>query len=108
MDKEKKDSTLSKTEKSKVSRRNFVKGAATLAAAAAAVPLKPLVGGPGSTADASTVPYQSNQRTNASYLYRRRVAQDNKIDIGVVPDNGDRARYSDFSALYSKALPHNG
>jgi len=107
MDKEKKDPIVSKADKSKVSRRNFVKGAATVAAAAATVPLKPLLGGPGSSADASTVPYQSNTRANDSFQYRRRVAQENKIDIGVLPDNGDRARYSDFSALYSKALPHN-
>ncbi|HET9711196.1 MAG TPA: twin-arginine translocation signal domain-containing protein [Pyrinomonadaceae bacterium] len=108
MDKEKKDPIVSKADKSKVSRRNFVKGAATVAAAAATVPLKPLLGGPGSSADASTVPYQSNTRANDSFQYRRRVAQENKIDIGVLPDNGDRARYSDFSALYSKALLHNG
>src|SRR5688500_8622482 len=108
MEKGKKDSQVSKNEKPQVSRRNFVKGAATLAAAASIIPLKPLVGGPGSTGDASTVPYQSNERANDSFLYRRRVAQENKIDIGVRPDNGDRARYNDFSALYSKALPHNG
>ena len=108
MKKEKKDPITSKTEKSQVSRRNFVKGAATLAAAAAAVPLEPLLGGPGSSADASTIPYQSNTRANDSFQYRRRVAQENKIDVGVLPDNGDRARYKDFSALYSKALQHNG
>src|SRR5215216_1064053 len=108
MKKERKDPITSNTEKSQVSRRNFVKGAATLAAAAATVPLKPLLGGSGSIADASTIPYQSNKRTNDSFLYRRRVAQENKIDVGVLPDNGDRARYSDFSALYSKALQHNG
>jgi hypothetical protein len=108
MKKEKKDPITSKTEKSQVSRRNFVKGAATLAAAAATVPLKPLLGGPGSSADASTIPYQSNTRTNDSFQYRRRVAQENKIDVGVLPDNGDRARYKDFSALHTKALQHNG
>lgn len=108
MKKEKKDPITSNSEKSHVSRRNFVKGAATLAAAAATVPLKPLLGGPGSIVDASTIPYLSNKRTNDSFLYRRRVAQDNKIDVGVLPDNGDRARYKDFSALYSKALQHNG
>lgn len=108
MDKPKKDPVVSKMDKTKVSRRNFVKGAATVAAAAAIVPLKPLIGGAGSTADASTVPYTSNTRTNASWLYRRRVAQDNKIDVGLLPDNGDRARYNDFSGLYSKALQHNG
>ena len=108
MKKEKKDPITSKTEKSQVSRRNFVKGAATLAAAAATVPFKPLLGGPGSSADASTIPYQSNTRTNDSFQYRRRVAQENKIDVGVLPDNGDRARYKDFSALHTKALQHNG
>jgi hypothetical protein len=108
MKKQEKDPITSNTGKSHVSRRSFVKGAATLAAAAATVPLKPLLGGPGSTADASTIPYESNKRTNDSFLYRRRVAQDNKIDVGVLPDNGDRARYKDFSALYSKALQHNG
>jgi hypothetical protein len=108
MKKDKKDPITSKTEKSQVSRRNFVKGAATLAAAAATVPLKPLLGGPGSTADASTIPYVSNQRVNDSFQYRRRVAQENKIDVGLLPDNGDRARYTDFSALHTKALQHNG
>jgi hypothetical protein len=107
MKKEKKDPITSKTDKSQVSRRNFVKGAATLAAAAATVPLKPLLGDPGSTADASTIPYVSNQRVNDSFQYRRRVAQENKIDVGLLPDNGDRARYKDFSALHTKALQHN-
>ena len=108
MKKEKEDPITPNTGKSQVSRRKFVKGAATLAAAAATVPLKPLLGGPGSTADASTIPYESNKRTNDSFLYRRRVAQENKIDVGVLPDNGDRARYKDFSALHSKALQHSG
>ena len=108
MKKETEDPITPNTGKSQVSRRNFVKGAATLAAAAATVPLKPLLGGPGSTADASTIPYESNKRTNDSFLYRRRVAQENKIDVGVLPDNGDRARYTDFSGLHSKALVHNG
>ena len=106
MEKEKKD--ISDTEKSKVSRRNFVKGAATIAAVTAAVPLKPLMGGPGSTAEASTIPYEANKRTNDSFIYRRSVAQANKINVGVLPDNGDRAKYKDFSALHSKALAHNG
>jgi hypothetical protein len=108
MEKENKDPITSKTKKSKISRRNFVKSAATVAAVAATVPLKPLLGDPGSIAEASTIPYQSNKRTNDSFLYRRRVAQENKIDIGVVPDNGDRATFTDFSALHSKALRHDG
>lgn len=108
MEKENKDPITSKTKQSRISRRNFVKSAATVAAVAATVPLKPLLGDPGSIADASTIPYESNKRTNDSFLYRRRVAQENKIDIGVVPDNGDRAAFKDFSALHSKALRHDG
>ncbi len=108
MDKAKKDPITSQTEKSRISRRNFVKGAATIAAVAATVPLKPLINGQGSVAEASTIPYQSNKRTNDSFIYRRNTAIANKINIGVLPDNGDRAAFTDFSPLYSKALRHDG
>ncbi len=107
MSKEKKDPIVSTTAKSGISRRSFVRGAATVAAVTAAVPLKPLFGGPGSTAEASTIPYESNKRTNDSFIYRRNTALANKINIGVLPDNGDRAKFTDFSALYSKALRHD-
>src|SRR5688572_21314910 len=99
MDKEKKDPTISNTKKSPISRRNFVKGAATAAAITATIPLKPLLGGPGSTAEASTADYDSNKRTNDSFIYRRNTAIANKINVGELPDNLDRQRYSDFSAL---------
>ncbi|HYV09501.1 MAG TPA: hypothetical protein VE980_01120 [Pyrinomonadaceae bacterium] len=108
MDKPKNDPTNSKIEKSRISRRKFVKGAATIAAVTATVPLKPLLGGPGSTAEASTIDYESNKRTNDSFIYRRNVAILNKINIGEVPDNGDLTRFTDFSANYSKALRHDG
>lgn len=104
MKKDKKDPITT----SKLNRRNFVKGAATIAAVTAAIPLKPLFGGPGSTADAATIPYEANKRTNDSFIYRRNTALANKINVGVLPDNGDRAAYKDFSALHSKALAHNG
>lgn len=107
MDKPKKDPIIPKTEKSKLSRRNFVKGAATVAAVTATIPLKPLLGGPGSTADASTINYEPNKRTNDSFIYRRNTAINNKINVGELPDNGDRLRYNDFSALHSKALVHD-
>jgi len=107
MDKIKKDSTTSKTEKSRVSRRNFVKGAATIAAVSAAVPLQPLLGGPGSTAEASTIDYEPNKRTNDSFIYRRNTAIANKINIGEVPDNGDLTTFKDFSANFSKTLRHD-
>lgn len=107
MDKEKKDPTISTTKKSRFSRRNFVKGAATAAAITATIPLKPLLGGPGSTVNASTADYEPNKRTNDSFVYRRNTAIANKINVGELPDNLDRQRYSDFSALHSKALRHD-
>src|SRR5687768_15438096 len=107
MDKPKKDPTTSKTQKPGLSRRNFVKGAATVAAAAATVPLKPLLGDPGSIVEASTIDYEPNKRTNDSFIYRRNTAIANKINVGELPDNLDRARYKDFSALHSKALVHD-
>jgi hypothetical protein len=108
MNKGKKDPIASKSEKSGVSRRNFVKGAATIAAAAATIQLKPILGSTDSTAEASTIDYESNQRTNDSFQYRRNVALANKINIGEVPDNGDLLKFKDFSALHSKALRHDG
>jgi hypothetical protein len=114
MDEKKKDPITSrnpitsKIEKLRLSRRSFVKGAATVAAATATIQLTPLIGGSGSVAEASTIDYQSNTRTNNSFIYRRNTAIADKINIGEVPDNGDRARYTDFSALYSKALRHDG
>ena len=107
MDKPKKDPNTSKTEKSRFSRRRFVKGAATIAAVTATIPLKPLLGGPGSTAEASTIDYEPNKRTNDSFIYRRNVAILNKINIGEVPDNGDLTKFTDFSANYSKTLRHD-
>ena len=107
MDKPKKNPSGSKTQKPRISRRNFVKGAATVAAVTATVPLQPLLGGQGSIVEASTIDYESNKRTNDSFIYRRNTALANKINVGELPDNGDRARYSDFSALHSKALRHD-
>jgi len=107
MDNPKKDPNNSNTRKLSISRRIFVKGAATVAAVTASVPLQPLLGGSQSTAQASTIDYEANKRTNDSFIYRRNTAIINKINVGELPDNGDRARYADFSALHSKALRHD-
>src|SRR5574338_488079 len=103
MDKPKKDRSIPKT-----SRRNFVKGAALIGAATATIHRKPMLGGQGSTAEASTIDYEANKRTNDSFIYRRNTAIANKINIGEVPDNGDLLHFTDFSANYSKALRHDG
>jgi len=102
------DLTRSEAEIGKVSRRSFVKGAATIATVAAAVPLEPLIGGKGSIAEASVVDYNSANRANASFNYRKRMALAQKINVGGQSDNGDTARFTDFSCSYSKALSHDG
>ncbi len=104
----KQDLTRPESKTVKVSRRNFVKGAATIATVAAAVPLEPLVGGRWSVAEASVVDYNSANRANASFNYRKSMAQAEKINVGGQPDNGDTARFTDFSCSYSKALLHDG
>ncbi len=92
----------------KVSRRNFVKSAATAATAAATISLKPLLGGKESIAEASVVDYNSSTRASASFNYRKGMAQDQKINVGRQADNGDAARFPDFSCSYSKGLLHDG
>src|SRR6201988_1545694 len=108
MDKEKMAPTTSNTRKSRMSRRKFVRGAATIAAVSGTIPLKPLLGRPGSTDEPSSIDYEANKRTNDSFIYRRNVAILNKINIGEVPDNGDLTTFTDFSANFSKALRHDG
>jgi hypothetical protein len=100
--------TRAEAEKTKVNRRTFVKGAATIAAAAAVVPLEPLLGAKESIAEASVIDYNSANRANASFNYRKRMAQNQKINIGGQVDNGDTARFTDFSCSFSKALLHDG
>jgi hypothetical protein len=78
-----------------------------VAATASSIMLKPLLGGKDSTADASTVGYGSGLRARACSNYKVNTAQSEDIDVGVQPDNGDLAEFTDFSALYSKALLHD-
>lgn len=98
----------SEAKTSKVSRRNFVKGAATIATVAASVSLEPLLGGKESVAEASVVDYNSANRANASFNYRKSMAQAEKVNVGGQADNGDAARFTDFSCSYSKGLLHDG
>jgi len=92
------------------SRRSFmgkvgIGGAA--AVALAAVPLEPLIEGKHGEAEASVVTYKSNNRANDSWNYRKGVAQNEKINNGVQPDNGDSERFTDFSGNWSKCLQHD-
>jgi hypothetical protein len=98
---------ISETLTSTLSRRTFVKGAATIATAAAVVPLAPLLGGKESVAEASVADYNSSNRANASFNYRKSMAQAQKVNVGSQADNGDTARFTDFSSNFSKALLHD-
>src|SRR5689334_15744941 len=99
--------TCSFNQKLTVSRRNFVKAAATITAAVAAVPLEPLLRGENGSVKASVVPYGSGARAQASLNYRTSTAQAENIEVGVQPDNGDAAAFTDFSCSYSKGLAHD-
>ena len=92
------------------SRRSFlgrVGGVAAVAATAGSIVLKPLLGGKDSVADASVVGYGSGNRASESYSYRTNTAQAENINVGVQPDNGDFAEFTDFSAQFSKSLLHD-
>jgi len=91
------------------SRRSFLGtvGGATAVALAVGIPLEPLFEGKHGEAEASVVPYGSGARMAASYGYREEMASAEKIDIGECPDNGDAARFPDYSGLWSKALKHD-
>src|SRR5437764_14566165 len=100
--------TRCEAERKKMDRRTFVKGAATVATIAATVPLQPLLGGNESTAQASAIDYNCSLRANASFNYRKNMAQSQKIHVGGQADNGHTARFTDFRCSYSKGLQHNG
>ena len=45
---------------------------------------------------------------NDCFNYRKNTAQARRVNTGVQKDNGDAARFTDFSGNYSKALLHDG
>jgi hypothetical protein len=97
----------SKTETGRISRRNFVKSAATAAAVAVAVPLQPLLGGKETAAEASVIGFNGPDRAADSFKFRTSVAKAEHVPIVVPPDNGDAARFTDHSSTWSKALVHD-
>ena len=107
-DKECLQETQSSKEKAGVSRRNFVRAAATIAAVASAVPIEPLFGGANSVAEAAASGNSNAaNRMNDCFNYRKNAALAERINPGPQPDNGDAARFTDFSGSYSKALSHD-
>ena len=93
----------------RASRRQFLGGVSSVAAAAAtlgAIGLEPLVGGKDSFAKASVVSYPVDMRAAASLGYRTETAQAEDVKVPEQADNGDVKRFTDFSGNYSKALAH--
>lgn len=96
------------TDLKEMSRRRFVTRATTAAAVAATVGLEPLFAGKASRGGASVISYDETKRARASFDFRADTAQREDSNPGVFADNSDKTLFSDFSALYSKALPHDG
>jgi hypothetical protein len=91
-------------------RRKFLGTAGGLGAVALAssmVTLEPLVGGKASQAEASVISYKDKTRAAASLVYREATGAAEYVDLGVLPDNGDAARFTDHSASWSKAILHD-
>jgi hypothetical protein len=82
-------------------------GGATAVALAVGLPLEPLLEGKHGEADASVVNYSSYNRANNSFNYRKNTALKEYINVGLLPDNGDAARFTDFSGSWSKCLKHD-
>jgi len=92
------------------SRRQFIGRAGAATTAALAIGVKPFLVGNGSVAEAAEAANGTSDyatRASASFNYRKGMAIAEKIDTGVQPDNGDAARFTDFSGNYSKALLHD-
>src|SRR5712692_7193556 len=69
-----------------LTRRSFLGkagGLATVAMAAGAIPLEPLIGAKSSVAEASVVSYDSAARAAASFRYRKNTATAEDINVGV-------------------------
>jgi len=99
--------TLPLSHKTGLSRRSFVKSAATIAAVASTVPLEPLLGDTKTVVEAAPSGNSSAaNRMNDCFNYRKNAAQAERINVGTQADNGDAVRFADFSGNYSKALLH--
>ncbi|HEX3101672.1 MAG TPA: vanadium-dependent haloperoxidase [Pyrinomonadaceae bacterium] len=92
-----------------VSRRKFFGKLGSAALGAAAVgPTLPLVDKKSSSVSAAANGNnEAPGRMNDCFNYRKNAAQAQRINVGAQQDNGDTARFTDFSGSYSKALLHN-
>jgi hypothetical protein len=88
-----------------VSRRKFFGNLGKATVTVAAIGTVPFAGSKASGIEAAdnAVP----GRMNDCFNYRKNAALAQRINVGVQSDNGDIARFTDFSGNYSKALRHD-
>src|SRR6476469_6233334 len=98
---------MKKFNKQTSTRRKFLGTVGTAAATALAIGSKPFLGGRESVAEASNGNSDGPGRMNDCFNYRKDAAIAQRINVGVTSDNGDAARFTDFSGNFSKALLHN-
>ena len=77
------------------------------AAAVGTIGAAPFAGGKEFTAEAGNETSAASGRMNDCFNYRKDTALARRVNTGVQKDNGDAARFTDFSGNYSKALLHD-
>jgi hypothetical protein len=98
--------STSATESEGVSRRRFI---GSLGVAVSAIGAAPLIGGKAASASAAAPADGSGSpgRMNSCFAYRRDAAIASRVNNGSQSGNGDLARYTDYSGVYSKGLLHD-
>ena len=86
-------------------RRTFI-GRLGLTAAGAAIAAMPFTEGKAFETEAAGNG-NSSGRMNDCFAYRRDAAIDGRVNVGKQSGNGDLIRYTDYSGMYSKGLPHD-
>jgi hypothetical protein len=90
------------------SRRQFLGSIGKTAAGAAAIAAAaPFINGKAGVAEAAPGNSESPGRMNDCFAYRRDAAISSRVNVGQQSGNGDLARYTDFSGMYSKGLLHD-
>ena len=99
---------VSLTGSTEVSRRKFFGklGTAAIGAAAMAAAV-PFVDEKSAAVLAGNGNNEAPGRMNDCFNYRKNTALAQRVNVGVQQDNGDAARFTDFSGSYSKALLHD-
>ena len=103
-----KEESQNKIQPDKNGRRRFLGSLGKTAAGAAAIAAaSPFLSGKAGTAEASSGNSDVPGRMNDCFNYRKNAAIAMRVNVGTQQDNGDAARFTDFSGNFSKTLPHD-